>query len=234
MVDRVARILEIVARSKTGMTLTEVATELEAPVSSVQSLLNGLVATGYLDERSKVYRLGTATYLLNSIAGRPAVSRVMHSDLQSIHDETGMTTLLAISVGTAIYFVDYVGAGERYAYLAEQHVRRSMIRTSAGVVMLADMPRRDVWAYFDSLDESDSARVETYFRIYQEVKATGICAAPGLAADGDGISIAVRERGRVVAAVSAVGTREDVRANEEAIVACLKRHAQRWNQEDPF
>ena len=75
MIDRVAAILELVARSGAGLTLTAVAKALNAPVSSVHGLLNGLVAVGYLDERDRIYTLGTAPYLLNGIAGRPRSRR---------------------------------------------------------------------------------------------------------------------------------------------------------------
>lgn len=54
MIDRVAAIMELVARSGSGMTLTAVAKALDAPISSTQGLFNGLVAVGYLDERNRV------------------------------------------------------------------------------------------------------------------------------------------------------------------------------------
>ncbi|MCU1513329.1 MAG: IclR family transcriptional regulator, partial [Microbacteriaceae bacterium] len=68
MVDRVAVILDAVARSRQGLTLTELSKAADAPVSSTQGLVNGLVATGFLEERSRSYILGTAPYLLNLLA----------------------------------------------------------------------------------------------------------------------------------------------------------------------
>src|SRR5215472_5271867 len=131
MIDRMATILELAARSRHGITLTEFARELGAPVSSIQGLVNGLAATGYLDERDRRYVLGPAPFLLTRLAGRLPVTSVTHADLTALHDETRLTAVLAIVVGSDLYYVDYASADPQYAYLAEGFVRRSPIRTSA-------------------------------------------------------------------------------------------------------
>ena len=227
-VDRIAAILEAVARSRSGLTLSELAASLVAPVSSTQGLVNGLVATGYLDNRDRRYFLGSAPYLLNRLAGHAPVSAVTHEDLARIHERSGLTTVLSIAVGPAIFYVDYCSSDPKFAYLAENHVRRSLLRTSAGWILLADMERRDLWAYLREVPDADQEVVEQFLAAVPEIQATGVCAAPNASVDGDGVSIAVREGGKVVAAVGIVGSHREVSRRRAELTEILTEHAASW------
>jgi len=228
MVDRMAAVLEHVARSDQGMTLTELARAVEAPVSSIQGLVNGLVATGYLEERDRRYSLGTAPYLLNLIAGRHLVTSVDHSVLESIHAGCGMTTLLSIAVSTDVFYIDSVSREPRYDYLAKNFVRRSLIRTSAGWVLLADYTRRDLWTYLSSLPAEDEERVERFLANLDEIRETGICAGPHTSEVADGVSLAVREDDRTVGAISIVGPEDDIEQRRGELTRLLREHRDRW------
>lgn len=229
MVDRVAAIMELVARSRDGLTLTGVAKALDAPVSSTQGLINGLVAVGYLDERDRVYTLGTAPYLLNVIAGRPPVTNVSRAQLEALHTETGLTTALSTDVGDDLFYVDHVSSDPHYAYIAENRLRRSLLRTSAGWLLLADRERRDIWAYLNSRPAEEAEIVEQFLRSLDELRETGICVAPGVAVDrGDGVSVALRERGRTIATVGVIGLREEITRRSDDLAAICLRHAQEW------
>lgn len=228
MVDRMAAVLEHVARSDQGMTLTELARAVEAPVSSIQGLVNGLVATGYLEEWDRRYSLGTAPYLLNLIAGRHLVTSVDHSVLESIHAGCGMTTLLSIAVSTDVFYIDSVSREPRYDYLAKNFVRRSLIRTSAGWVLLADYTRRDLWTYLSSLPAEDEERVERFLANLDEIRETGICAGPHTSEVADGVSLAVREDDRTVGAISIVGPEDDIEHRRGELTKLLREHRDRW------
>ncbi|NLG47454.1 helix-turn-helix domain-containing protein [Gordonia sp. (in: high G+C Gram-positive bacteria)] len=228
-VDRVAAIMETAARSGSdGVTLTDLAAQVGAPVSSMQGLVNGLVAVGYLDERARRYVLGGAPYLLNRLAGRAAVASVRHDDLEWIHQRTGLTTVLSIAVGSGLFYVDYCSSDPRFAYLAENHVRRSLTRTSSGWVLLADMDKRDLWPHLRELGDDDPALVDRFLAALPGIAETGICAAPHASLDGDGAAIAVTEDGRTVAAVSVIGSHEEVSARAEELVDILREAADRW------
>lgn len=231
MVDRVSGILEFVARSD-GVSLTEIARHVDAPVSSVQGLANGLVATGYLDERARVYRLGVTPYFLNLLAGRGAVNRIVHDDLVRLHEKTGGTSVvLSVAVGPDIVYIDHVSDDPHTAYLAERFLRRSLIRTSTGWVLMADWESRDLWAYLETLGDDDLPRVTKLLDELGSIRSTGMSVLPEVAEDPDldGISIAVRERGRVVAAVGVVGLRSELAQNRDQIVDALQAHAREWD-----
>ncbi|HEY5852877.1 MAG TPA: helix-turn-helix domain-containing protein [Aldersonia sp.] len=229
-VDRIAAILERAARAHDGVTLSEIAKQLGAPVSTIQGLVNGLVATGYLEESGRRYTLGSAPYLLNRLAGRQPVSTVTHADLDAVHERTGLTTVLSIAVGANIFYVDYCSSDPRFAYLAENYVERSLIGTSGGWVLLAGMEKRDLWAYLRSLPEQDHPLVDRFFAAMPDIQETGICAAPHASDRGDGVSIAVREHGRIVAAVGIISTPAIVGERREELVDVLRDCARTWTE----
>lgn len=228
MLDRVALILNLAARSREGLTLTEFSRSLDAPVSSVQDLVDGLLATGYLEVRDRRYRLGTAPYLLNLIAGRRVVSVVDHSTLESVHEQTGLTVLMSIAVGHDVYYIDSCASEHRYDYLATDYVRRSLIRTSSGWVLLAGFNKRDLWAYLRSLPDDDEGRVERFFQNLEALQSTGICVAPGISDVADGVSVAVPELGRTVAALTVVGAPEVIRDRRDELVRILSGQRDSW------
>jgi DNA-binding IclR family transcriptional regulator len=228
MIDRVAIILELAARSRHGITLTEFARELGAPVSSIQGLVNGLATTGYLDERDRRYVLGPAPFLLTRLAGRLPVTSVTHADLASLHHETQLTAVLAIAVGSDLYYVDYVSSDPQYAYLAEGFVRRSLIRTSAGWVLLAGLERRDLWTQLSALPPEDADLVGRFLRELPQIQRDGLVVAPGVSAEADGVSVAVTEDGQTVAAVGIMGDPKEVDERKAGLIEVLTGHRAAW------
>ncbi|MGV0850409.1 helix-turn-helix domain-containing protein [Mycolicibacterium phlei] len=232
MVDRVAGILELAARNHDGLTLTDFARLLDAPLSSLQGLVNGLVAAGYLDEQDRRYRLGGAPYLLNLMAGRHLVTQVGHRELEAVHAAAGLTTLLSVVVGQGVFYVDSCSSTPRYDYLAKNLVRRSLIRTSSGWVLMAGLTRRDLWSYLNSLAPEEHALRERFLHELQTIQETGVCAAPGISEVADGVAVAVRENGRTVAAVSVVGPHDEIQSRKDELVDLLTSHRQTWEQAD--
>jgi len=232
MIDRVAGMLELAARNHDGLTLTEMARLLDSPLSSLQGLANGLVAAGYLDEYDRRYRLGGAPYLLNQMAGRHLVTRVGHRELEAVHAEAGLTTLLSVVVGQGVFYVDSCSSTPRYDYLAKNLVRRSLIRTSSGWVLLAGFARRDLWSYLNTLSAEDEKNRERFLNELEAIQETGVCAAPDISDVADGVAVAVREGGRTVAAVSVVGPHAEIRGQRDRLVGLLTEHRQRWELDE--
>ena len=228
MVDRVSALLEAAARSSEGLTLTELARAIDSPISSVQGLVNGLVATGYLDETDRRYTLGPAPYLLNLIADRPIVSVVPHEALVALHEETGLTTVLAVGVGTNAFYIDHSGTDARFAYLVESRARRPLLRTSSGWVLLSHKDRRDLWSHLRAAPPEEQQRVEDLLEEMPTILETGVCATAKSSDTGDGVAIAVWEHGRVVAAVAVVGMREEIDSRRGELADTLTRAAPRW------
>src|SRR5579884_223540 len=91
-VSRVTTILEAVAR-RDGARMHELISELDAPKSSVFSLVKGLVATGYLLEEAGVYRLGPALGALLTTSG-PDIAAAARPSLVALRDQFNETAAL--------------------------------------------------------------------------------------------------------------------------------------------
>ncbi len=66
---RTIRILEIIAREKQGVTLSDIASELDIPVTSASDILKSLLDTEMIelmDERSKIYGIGVKAYYIGN------------------------------------------------------------------------------------------------------------------------------------------------------------------------
>ena len=230
MVDRVAAIMEAAARSRGGLTLTALASYIDAPLSSTQGLANGLVATGYLIERDRTYHLGPAPFFLTRIAGASPVDAVSSEHLQAIHTETGHTVVLAIVVGDSLYYVDHVAESARYSYLAENFIKRSLIRASSGWILLSGMSRRDLWSYLSTLSPEDEPFADEFLDSLRQIQADQIVVAPTVSTTGiEGIATSVTSGGEIIGSVAVIGDHEEILSDADAISSILLDYRSRWS-----
>lgn len=232
-VDRVAALLEAAVARPEGATLTTLARAVGAPVSSVQKLVDGLVAVGYLDETARRYRLGPAPSVLSARAGRPAV-RVGHAELEALARRIDLPVQLAVRVGDEAVWVDWAGADEAFDYALSSRVRRPLAESAAGRVLLAHLTedqRRDVLAR-SGLDAAEAvALLDAAVRIRERGCEAG--ESGRLLPGAQAVAVPVRDRGRdgveVVAALSAADRRGSLEGRTEEVVAALRdvvdRHA---------
>lgn len=231
-VDRVTAILETVARSTAPLGLSAIAKAVGAPVSSTQSLVNGLAATGYLEEEARGFRLGLIPYFLATLAGRRPVDRVTRPMLESVVEGTGGVAVAAVLVGGSVFYIDYAADDPAYAYLAQNRLRRSPLETSAGWVLLSGLDVEATWGYLAAGEDwgADREVVDAFERAYPRIRETGECVAPGAASNGaDGVAVAVRNRGKVVAAVSVIAGEEYIRDNAGMILERLRTYRSQWD-----
>jgi DNA-binding IclR family transcriptional regulator len=232
-VDRVAAILETVARSRTPMGLSDIAKAVGAPVSSAQSLVNGLAATGYLAEEARGFRLGMAPYFLATLAGTRPVDQVTHQMLEDVVEGTGAVAVVAVLIGGSVFYIDYAVDDPAYAYLAQNRLRRPPLETSAGWILLSGLDMDTTWAELASAEAEGDHQdlVDAFQRAYPELRDSGECIAPGVASNGaDGVAVAVKNRGDVVAAVSVIAGEEHIRRNADRILDRLRRCRGLWDQ----
>ncbi len=92
--DRGLAILEVLARSRSGLTLSQLTRSLGLPKSSVYCLLRTFEASGYLDRSDRKYRVSLricdlARHALNGIAlreyARPFLKRLSESTRLTVH-----------------------------------------------------------------------------------------------------------------------------------------------------
>ena len=228
-VDRIAEILEFVARSATPQGLTEISKAIGAPVSSTQSLVNGLAAAGYLEERHKLYRLGLAPYFLSSLAGNQHINSVTHEMLEAVVAETGYIAVLAVLVGDNVYYLDYASSDPKFEYLAQNRLQRPPLETSAGWAILAGAGDAQVYEVLAGSGAS-AETINKFQREYPAMRASGEVVAPGVALNGaDGVAVAVVNDGVVVASVAVIAATEEIARDKDKILEVLRRHRAAWN-----
>ncbi len=229
-VDRITDILEFVARRGTPQALTEISRAIGAPLSSTQSLVNGLTAAGYLEERNKLFGMGLTPYLLSTLAGNRPVEQVTHQMLEDVVAETGYIAVLAVLVGDNVYYLDYAASNPDFAYLAQNRLERPPLETSAGWVILAGLGDEQVWTML-SASASSKETVDKFQSDYPKLRASGECIAPCVALNGaDGVAVAVRDQGNVVASVSVIAAMDDIARDADKIIEVLRRHQVKWNR----
>jgi DNA-binding IclR family transcriptional regulator len=206
-VDRIAEILEAVVTERSGLTLTQLALRLHAPVSSVQKLVNGLVAVGYLEEDDKRFRLGAAPYLLAMRSGQRLVSTVNHSDLVDLHNRTGLSAVLAVRTGDTSVYADWAGTDDPFNYLTVQQLRTPLPETAVGRILLAFMPDRERHELVAAAFPEDRAGALALLTELSSIRETGYTmgdSGPMLRGIAS-VAAPVWEQGLVVGAVALAG-----------------------------
>lgn len=222
-VDRVSELLEVVVTRPAGATLTELARSVGAPVSSVQKLVDGLVAVGYLDESGRRYRLGAAPSVLVARAGR-RLPGVRHADLEAVAARLGTSVQLALRVGEDAVWADWAGGDEGIDYALASHVRSPLVETAAGRVLLAYLPeavRRDLVRVARPHDPAGAvALLDAAATIRQHGVETGESGRrlPGAFA----VAVPVVSGGEVVAALSAADRTGRLAADPDGAAAVLR------------
>jgi IclR family acetate operon transcriptional repressor len=137
---RLFSILEIVARSPDGLTLTEIAVAVGVPKSSLLGLLRPLVGMGYLYHASSRYRLGPAVFRFASdILAARDLPRLIRPFLVDLVERTGETAILGTIDRTArtVIYSDVVDSPQMVRYTAPMGATRPLYSSAAGRLLLA-------------------------------------------------------------------------------------------------
>ncbi|WP_433286728.1 IclR family transcriptional regulator [Pseudonocardia sp. CA-142604] len=227
-----AGLLEAAARRPGGSTLSGLARAVGAPVSSVQKLVDGLVATGYLDERERHYTLGPAPWMLAARAGAPPVPAVPHEALTHLSGVIGLPVLLAVRVGDDVVYVDWAGADESFDVAISARVRAPLPDTAAGRVLLAFLPaaerKRIALAVYDADPAAAAALLDACARIRDTGAERGESGAvlPGAVA----AAVPLRHDGVVTGALSVAERRAEPGGRiPDAVVAALSDVTETWS-----
>jgi len=228
-VDRITAILEEVALEPNGLTLTMLAKLIDAPTSSVQGFVNGLVACGYLLEVDRRYYLGPGPYILTLRANRMPARTVDHQDLVALAGRTDCSVLLGVRMGDDVVYVDEVGDSPEVQFVAKARARRPLLETASGKIVLADMPEADLLRFLRNSPDRDL--VTTFLREVPMIRETGIAVNPkSPIAGGSAIGARVEDnQGELVAAVTLVGRTEEIQPRFDELAGILTEATASWN-----
>ena len=232
-VSRIAAILDLAARSTDGLTLSDLANRLNAPVSSIQSLVNGLVASGYLIDHRKRYSLGLAPYLLNLVARRRPVRTVTEADLDRLARSARQTVVLGVRIGDDVFYLHRTGplAFPQLAYIADSHVPRPLVATAAGRLFLAHMEDRDRNVRLAAAAVDHLAEVDSFLQELEDIRRSGIAAGTErFGPEMSCLAAPIFEDGVLRATVTIAGPAAEVSHQRGRLERLLRAHTQEWRQ----
>ena len=149
-IDRCFDILEMLIDSGREMSLAEISRNLDAPKSTVLTIVRTLASRGLLavDEERKVYRIGFGFARFAAHARQPAsLEAIAKPHLQKLTQETGETTTLALVEGHSVFYSCAVQGPQVIQYVVPIGVARPLHCTASGKLALAQMDEAGVKAY---------------------------------------------------------------------------------------
>jgi DNA-binding IclR family transcriptional regulator len=196
-ISRVAAILESAAAAPDGVTLTDMATLLRAPKSSIHQLLAGLLAVGYLIEHRGRYVTAPGLPALLTAAYVPSLEDLARPAMTALRDEFDESVMLGVQAGDSIVYVDTVESRQPVRYSAPLRERRLLHPSSMGKLYLADLDPGQLDAYIRAHDieparearlrqDVDAVRSEGVGYNREETFAGVTAAAAGIR-DSDGV-----------------------------------------------
>lgn len=200
-VSRVVGILEAVARARRPVSLSALASDLDAPKSSLHGLVAGLLHRGYLSEGDGGYRLGAGAHALLAPAGT-SLPLLLGETCAEIAVRTGETVTVATRVGDrAVVYVHAEPSAFEVCYRPRLRERRPILPTSAGKLFLAaDHDRESALAL---AGEDDRRRYRDEIGAIHE---TGMAFNRGeTVSDLGAVAVGVYEEHRLTAGITVAG-----------------------------
>lgn len=150
-VDRVCDILDTLANSQVGVTLTEVADATSLPKSSAFRYMIALEFRHYVerDPDSITYRLGPA-FRPQYTLGIPRLAEFARPQLEQLRDKLGETTNLGILDGTAVVHSVVCESPQMMRLAARVGDRGYVHSTALGKAMSAQLPEDRVRSIIDA------------------------------------------------------------------------------------
>lgn len=151
-IDRTFDILELMARQDRGMTLTEIAEQIDLPKSTVHRLLAVLRERNYIEKNdsSSIYRLGLefielCSGLLNSLE----LKTEAQPDLRRLSLQTGQVVFLAIEQEGELVYIDKIDKFNEirsYCFIGQ---RRPLYCTALGKALLTGRSNEEIRELID-------------------------------------------------------------------------------------
>lgn len=193
VLGRAAAVLRAIAAcADTGLSTSDIARHTGLARPTVHRLLVAWTEEGFVDreQRSGRWLLGPELFILGSLAAeRYDVTETARPILRSLARETGESAFLSARRGDETVCL----AGEEGSFPLRSHVLHVGIRlplgvASAGLVILAHLPARDIENYLDRVDLIEKWGADHGRRVLEnrlvETREAGYCVNPGLLVEG--------------------------------------------------
>lgn len=226
-VERILTVLDLLAARGSGVaSLAELSRAVNAPKSSLISLLAGMVATGHLaKDESGLYRLGARTFsLAMRIVGSLDLASLARPVLEWLVQQTGETVLLGALApsGDVAMYIDKVESQSALRYTVSLGEQRDLYSSAIGKLLLAHLPapRQEAYLQGHALKQHTAATITSRASLRKEldrIRAQGYALTTGERIVGaDAMAAPVfGSAGEVLAAVVVAGPSERMRVQRD-------------------
>jgi DNA-binding IclR family transcriptional regulator len=177
MLTKGLRLLIALGDRPDGAGVSELARDLELPVSSTHRLLTGMIPLGFVgfDPDRRQYHLGLRVFELGRrVASARRLSDVALPVMRRVTKATGEPTLLGVLAGEEFMYVERV-EGQRLAQIRGSAGERGPLHTTAlGKALMAFLPEDEQDALIGrlSLDEAGPRAITDSDRLREELAST--------------------------------------------------------------
>jgi len=223
-------VIETLASSREGLTLTQLCACTSLPKTSLFSLLNSLSDGGFIIPEGKNYRLGPETYRIAAIIHRAdRFPGNVHTLLQALQKDCGETVLIGVPTDdwSSMVYVDVVESSSWLRYYANVGAHRPMHSTAAGKILLAFANDDQRSAYLKATaltrhnPQTIAARKE-FLRELSSIRQQGIVISQASIEGATGIAAPIFDNLRqLIAAVGAVGPSGRLLARQRDVIKTL-------------
>ncbi|MBO1900416.1 IclR family transcriptional regulator [Leucobacter weissii] len=213
--ERIVRVLETFGVDRTVQTASEIGRRAGLPSSTAHRLVDELVRAGILErDDERRLRLGLRLWELaqrGSTALRLRQAALPH--MERVQAELREHTQLAVLEREEALFLERLSHPEAVSNITRVAGRLPLHASSSGLVLLAHadpaLRERVLGSPLRAVGPGTVTDARALRRLLGEIRRTGFAAAPGsIEAVSTGVAVPLRDRGSVIAALSAVLPRD--------------------------
>jgi len=151
VISRAAKILRLLAKDTSGLSLAQIANEVNLPRSTVQRIVSALSAEGFIGTQNGngTIRLGPQIQILAKALGGSTKERLLNA-MQGLSASTGETVDLAILENDRMRFIDQIEGSQRLRTVSKVGDTFPLTTTANGKAALACLERSDAIALIKS------------------------------------------------------------------------------------
>ena len=152
--ERVLRVLELLAKNPSGLTIKEVSETLSFPQSSTSGLIVTLLENGYITvDPFKRYKLGPKLIQIGRVAMDSLDITAQDTPfLKKLMEEVEETVFMAVLTGIDLVYVTKIDNNRSIRTTAQPGQRKPIYCTGLGKIFLANLPeqrREDILSQLD-------------------------------------------------------------------------------------
>lgn len=207
---RILDILELLAKTQHGLSLTEIAEAISAPKSSILPLMHTLADRKFVfyHKETQTYTIGIAAFCVGtSYVQQRSSIEFIRSEMQHITDSCGETCQLGVKDGDSVLYLVKVDSPEPIRLVSYVGKRFPLYCTALGKALLCDSSLDELnRLYPQGLISYTPFTVKDTCTLFDEIQRVRQC---GIAMEREEVSLnlqcistPLRKNGKIIAAVS--------------------------------